>query len=128
MAGFNIVHDVLDAQLIDRQGERIGRVDELVLELRDDGPPRIAAILVGSPMRAARIARWWAAAAAVLRRAIGLGRAEVTRIPFTHVRCIGKHIDLEVAGIDTPALRGERRLRALLQHIPGARRKEQSPQ
>ena len=56
--GLRLVHDLLDAQLLDRAEERIGRIDDLVLELRDGRPPRVAAILIGGPVREARVGRW----------------------------------------------------------------------
>ena len=57
-AGFRLVHDVLDGQLVDRREERVGRIDDLVLELREGEAPRVAAILVGGPARADRVGRW----------------------------------------------------------------------
>ena len=35
---------ILDQQLVDRNGLNLGKVDGVVLELRRDRPPRIAAI------------------------------------------------------------------------------------
>src|SRR3954468_21081815 len=58
MHGLHLAHDLLDAQLMDRRGERIGRVDELVLELREGEPARVVAILVGGTPRAERIGHW----------------------------------------------------------------------
>ena len=36
----NLVSEVLDEQLCDSKGKPAGRVDGIVLELRDDKPPR----------------------------------------------------------------------------------------
>lgn len=60
----NLVHDLLDQQLVDRKGEPCGRVDGLVLETRDDGPPRFTWIETGAATRARRLGRWavWLAA------------------------------------------------------------------
>ncbi len=96
MSGIRLVHDVIDAQLVDRSHRKIGRVDALVLELRDGAPPRVAAILTGGPARAARIGRW----AMWLARALhALGRARrpgVDRIPFRKVRCVADTIQVDV--------------------------------
>lgn len=125
MGGFNVVHDVLDMQLLDRRREKMGRVDELVLELRDGAPPRIAAILVGSPVRSARLGRWRVALGRLLRRAGGLAPAEVTRIPFTEVRVIAEQVEVDIVGIDTAAMRAERRLRRVVRRIPRGEAKQE---
>jgi hypothetical protein len=96
MTGLHLVHDVLDAQLIDRRKRKIGRVDSLVLALDEGRPPRVATILVGGPVRAERIGRWakWLSRAL---RAIGrVHRGGVSTIPFGAVRVIGDTIELDV--------------------------------
>jgi hypothetical protein len=96
--GFPLVHDVLDAQLLDRHKRKIGRADSIALVLSDDGPPRVATILVGGPVRAQRIGGW----AVLLSRALrALGRVRrdgVTRISFDAVRRIADTIDVDVDG------------------------------
>jgi hypothetical protein len=47
--------DVLDKQVVDEAGERMGRVDGIVLELPPDGPPRVAALALGAVVLAARL-------------------------------------------------------------------------
>lgn len=125
MGGFNVVHDLLDMQLVDRAREKMGRVDDLVVELRDGAPPRLAAIVVGAPARSARIGGWWAAVGRVMRRAFGLAPATLTRLPFTEVREIAKVIAVDVVGIDTPAMRAERRLRRVVGRVPGSHAKQE---
>ena len=98
MSALPLVHDVLDAQLLDQRKEKIGRVDDLVLELRDGRPPRVATILVGGSVRAARVGRWmtWIRHAV---HAIARKRDEhVSRIPFEKVRVIADAIELDVDG------------------------------
>ena len=50
----NLIRDVLDQQIIDREGHRAGRVDGIALEIRPDGPPRVAYIDVGTDALARR--------------------------------------------------------------------------
>ena len=121
MAGLDLRHDVLDAQLIDRQKRKIGRVDSLVLELRDDRPPRVATILVGGPVRAQRIGRWMTLVSRALR-AVGRVRHEgVTRIPFEAVRCIGDTIQVDVDGDALEAMHVEDWLAEhVVRHVPGS--------
>jgi hypothetical protein len=98
MSGVLLVHDIQDAQLLDRRDEKIGRVDALVLELEDGVPPRVATILVGGPVREERIGRWALHLVQLVRR---IGRMEtdgVSHIPFGAVRRIGDTIDVDVDG------------------------------
>ena len=49
----NLTRDILDQQVVDRNGQRLGKVDGVILELREGQPPRIAAIEIG-PVTLAR--------------------------------------------------------------------------
>lgn len=121
MPGFSLVHDVLDAQLLDHRKRKIGRVDSVALVLSDDAPPCVAAILVGGPVRAQRMGRW----AVLLSRALrALGRVRrdgVTRIPFDAVRRIGDTIEVDVDGEELDAKHVEDWLAEhIICRIPGA--------
>lgn len=120
-ANIGLVHDVLDAQLVDRRGERLGRVDGLTIELRRDEPPRVATILVGGSILAERLGRRPARWAVALRRWWRLGNAMPTQIPFEAVREIADTVKVEVDAMSTPALTWERWLREkFICRIPGA--------
>lgn len=125
--GLDLRHDVQDAQLVDRRHENIGRCDALLLELRENAPPRIAAMLIGGPARSERIGRWMTA----LRRLVpGHTRAPeggVSRIPFAAVRSIGNTIELDVLRDDLPSEHLEQWLaRNVVCRIPGAESKKES--
>lgn len=101
-----LVHDVLDKQLTDRDGENAGRVDGIVLELRDDGPPIVRYVEVG-PITllsrfSMRLARWYAR----YDRKLGEGRGKPVRIPWTRLVREGSTIamDLDVAATPINAL------------------------
>lgn len=96
MPGIQLVHDVLDAQLIDRDKEKIGRVDELTIELRDDGPPRVSTILTGGMVRARRVGRWKVALDRSVRALFHVDSEGVDRIPFRKLRCLSDTIQLDV--------------------------------
>lgn len=96
MSCINLVHDVLDSQLIDRHQEHIGRVDALTLELRDGRPPRVAAIVIGGPARARRIGRWAVWLSHTLRALLNVRAPGVDRIPFRKMRRLGETIELDV--------------------------------
>jgi sporulation protein YlmC with PRC-barrel domain len=121
MSGLHLVHDVLDAQLVDRMQRKIGRVDSIVLVLEDGRPPRVATILIGGPERARRIGRWAVALGRMLR-AIGRFRGVgVSAIPFDAVRRIGDTIQVDVDGDGLEAGHLEGWLAEhLIRHIPGS--------
>jgi len=70
----DLVRDVLDKRVVDRNGREMGRVDRIVLELRDGQPPRVAAFEIGPSALATRVhprlGRWVEA----LEHAVGLAR------------------------------------------------------
>lgn len=96
MGRLELVHDVLDAQLVDHREEKVGRIDSLVLELREGKPPRVAAILMGGPVRAARIGRVMTWLGRGLRRVAGIRRSGVSRVDFSAVRRIADAVQIEV--------------------------------
>jgi hypothetical protein len=123
MNGLQLVHDVLDACVTDMNDNKVGRVDALVLSLTDGEPPRVAAILIGGPVRAERAGRvmvW-------LRHALfGLLRRDrsggVSRVPFSAVREIAETICIDVDGETLPSGHIERWLgKHVIDRIPGAR-------
>lgn len=119
MKGIHLVHDVLDAQLVDRKQQKMGRVDGLVIELRDGEPPRVAELLVGGSVLAERIGRWMVALTGAVSRLLRID-AEVTRIPFEQVRVIGSCVELDLDARSTKTLRSERWLdEHIVCRIPG---------
>ena len=118
---FDVVRDLLDKQLVDADDRRIGKVDGLVLEYRDDEPLRLASIEVGAMTLGRRLhprlERW----AAALERWLGVGRGEPYRIPFAKVRGIGLNIKVDLDVRQTPILAWQRWVRDhIIKHIPGA--------
>ena len=121
MSGLELVHDVLDAQLVDRRERKIGRVDSVVLELANGKPPRVSAILIGGPVRAERIGRWMVALSHAMRALARVRRPGVSAIPFSAVRGIGDTIQVDVDGDTLEAGHLEEWLADhVIRHIPGA--------
>ena len=58
MGALRLSHDIIDAQVVDRHQKKIGRVDELLLELEEGRPPRVATIVIGGAARARRLGAW----------------------------------------------------------------------
>ena len=118
-SGLHLVHDVLDAQLLDRKKEKVGRANAVVLELEDGRPPRVAAILIGGPVRAQRIGAWMVVLEQAMRSLGRIRRAGVSRIPFAAVRCIADTIELDVDAGELEAGHLETWLRDhIVCHIP----------
>jgi hypothetical protein len=115
--------ELLDRQLVDKDGQLAGKVDDL--ELTDPGdnpdPPDVTAILTGPAALAGRlhtpVGRWLAKAAA---RLLAPGHQQPSRVPLDQVEAIGASIQLKVAAGQLDAGAGEARARRLIGGIPGA--------
>jgi sporulation protein YlmC with PRC-barrel domain len=117
--------DVLDKEMLDRDGYKAGKVDDLVLELRPGERPLVRAIVTqhGALARllGRRVERW----AAGLRRAVlGFGD-EVTPIAigWEHVTRIDVTVHIDVQRDQVGLLRSERAIwERWICYLPWARR------
>ena len=116
----DLVRDVLDQKLVDRNGREMGRVDAIVLEMRDGASPRVAAIEGGAAVLAHRIhpifGRWIAA----LEYALGIAEGRPLRIPIGDILDFGDEIKVDRAIGETSAATVEQRLRGWVSSIPGS--------
>jgi len=115
-----LARDVLDKQVVDREETKMGRVDGLVLELREGRPPRVDHIEMGAVVLARRLSprleRWvdgW-------RRRFGVRKVARYKVPWSAVQeMTSYHLKLDVAALDTPTFDWERWLRDhVIAHIP----------
>ena len=118
------VLELLDRQLVDRNGELAGKVDDLEFELSEDpgGLPQVAAILSGLGALANHlggdVGRWLAATEH--RLAAQRGRVP-SRIEIGLVHEIGSAIEIAADREDLDSNRGERWARdVIIDQIPGA--------
>jgi hypothetical protein len=115
-----LVRDLLDKRISDRNHREMGRVDRVILRLRPGAPPRVIALEVGPAVLAARLhpvlGRWVAA----LERACGVGEGRPLRIEMGDVIHVHDHVTVDKAFGETAAATVERRLRRLMAFIPGA--------
>jgi hypothetical protein len=116
-----LIRDVLDDQLVDVNDNPMGRADGIILEWREDAPPRVAAIEVGANTLAARLHPRLGAWTQKLGQRWGLRKGECFRIPFEKVSDCGIEIKLDVRQEETPALDYEHLLRErIVKHLPGS--------
>ena len=114
-------HDVLDMQLCNGLGDKIGRVDALVLELVRGQPPRVKSILIGGPARQERVGSWARWLGRVMRGVGGTHERGLSEIPFSAVRRIGDSIFVDVDEKTLPSEHIERWLcERVVRRIPGA--------
>ena len=115
-----LARDILDKQVVDREETKMGRVDGLVLELREGKPPRIDHIEMGAVVLARRLSprleRWvdrW-------RRRFGVRKVARYKVPWSDVlELTSYHLKLDVGALDTPTFDWERWLRDhVIEHIP----------
>jgi sporulation protein YlmC with PRC-barrel domain len=113
---------LLDRQILDRDGEPVGKVDDVELDLDDDGSPYVAALLVGQQALGERIGgrlgAWIAGAARRLSPDYDRGPI---RIPYDLVADVDSAVNLSVHREVLPEPALETWLRDhLIDRIPGA--------
>jgi hypothetical protein len=116
----DLIRDLLDKKLVDRNGREMGRVDGIVLELPEDAPPRVAALQVDVAVLARRI--WPALAPWVeaLEHAFGVDEGRPVTIRIAQVIDVHDHVKVNVAFGETAAADVEQRLRRWVAAIPGS--------
>lgn len=116
----DLIRDLLDKAVIDRNGRDMGRVDGVVLAVREGSAPRVAALEIGPAVVASRIGpalgRWVAA----LEHAFGVDAGRPLRIEFAKVLGIHDHVKVDLAFGETAAAAIEQRLRRWVGAIPGS--------
>jgi hypothetical protein len=116
----DLARDLLDNEVLDRNGRPMGRVDGIVVEIRDGAPPRVAGIEIGPAVLAFRVhpvlGRWVAA----LEVGLGIDEGRPLRIPFTDILGLAGHVRVDRAIGETSAGNVERALRRIVSRIPGA--------
>ena len=117
----DLAREVLDMQVVDRDETKMGKVDGLVLELRDGQPPRIEAIEMGFVVLARRLHPRVETWVERLRRRFSVRRTARYRVPWSAVKDVTEFcVQLDVVARDTPAFDWERWLRDhVIAHVPG---------
>jgi sporulation protein YlmC with PRC-barrel domain len=106
---------VLDHQLLDKNGRRCGNVDDLAIEGGPGETPLVVALLVGPG--------YWGQRAGWLGRFAGwVGGGGRVRVDWSEVEKIDSAVHLRREAKELGLGRGDDRLRSYVEKIPGAGR------
>jgi sporulation protein YlmC with PRC-barrel domain len=105
---------ILDHQVVDSDGRRCGKVDDLELEGIGSGSPRVSELLVGP--RALRDR------GRIGRLAAALARSQVVHVPWEDVEDVDSAVRVRRRAAELRLGRGDDSVRAWVERIPGARR------
>lgn len=112
---------LLDQQVIDRNDQLMGKVDGVIVELREAKPPRVAALVIGGGTSARRLHPGWARWLLRWRRRWGPSGDQPLEIPWSKVRRIGVDVKVDVEAERTSAMAWEHWVRDhIIGRIPGA--------
>ena len=116
-----LAREVLDKQIVDADGWRMGRVDGIALHLMEDGPPEVEGLELGFVVLAARVHQRLAAGVQRLRRRFNVRRAARYVIPWREVMEVtSHHLRVDLRADETPANDWEEwLLRNVLSVLPG---------
>lgn len=106
---------ILDHQLLDKEGRRCGKVDDLAIEGGPGEKPQVVAILAGPGV-------WGSRAGRIGRLAGWFGGGRRVRVPWEEVAQVKEHVELRKGAQELGLGRGDDRLRPYLERIPGSDR------
>lgn len=122
----DLIRDVLDKKLVDREDCNMGRASGLIMQLGENTQPHITHILIGGPTLWMRIHPALGRISEKLSRLWGPKRKEPIRIPWSRVETVGRDIKLDVEAKDTGALDWEIWVaRHFIERIPGGGHEEE---
>src|SRR3954451_14551797 len=114
----DLVRDVLDKKVVDRNGREMGRVDSIILRVDAAEPPSVLALELGPSVLAARVRPLFGRWVAALEYAFGVNEGRPFRIPSRKILDVHDHVMIEMAFGETPAATIEQRLRRWVASIP----------
>ena len=117
----DVVRDLLDKSVVDRNGREMGRVDGIVFDSQPDQPPRLVEILIGPAALGDRLHPLCGRFVRHLERWLGLDHNRPVRIDFSDINAIERKVRVRLTVNDTAVDAVEQRLRAWLLRLPGAR-------
>lgn len=110
----DLVRDLLDKSVVDRNGKPMGRVDGIILNVRVGRPPTVAAIEIGPAVLAHRIHPSVGRVFSAIQQRLGLERGQAIRIPVDDIEEIKEVIRIRLTIGETGTDTTERAVRRLL--------------
>ena len=122
----DLIRDVLDKKLTDREDCKMGRVSGLLMHVGEKAQPRVTHILIGGDTLWMRIHPALGRLSSALRGMWGPKRSEAVKIPWSRVETVGKDVKLDVEAKETGALDWEIWIaRNIIERIPGGGSEEE---
>lgn len=115
----DLVRDLLDNAVVDRKGREMGRVDGIVLEIRDGAPPRVAAIEIAPGVLAHRVHPFFGRCMVAFGYVFHLRDPRPLVIPLGDRLQIGDRVKVDMDVGDTVAGEVEQRLRRWVRAVGG---------
>jgi sporulation protein YlmC with PRC-barrel domain len=122
----DLVRDVLDKKLIDREDCDMGRVSGLLMHVSENAQPRVTHILIGGSTLWMRLHPVFGRMSKRLAKIWGPKRDEPVKIPWSRVETVGRDVKLDVEAKEIGALDWELWVaRHIIEHIPGGGSQEE---
>ena len=117
----DVVRDVLDKSVSDRNGRQMGRVDGIVLDHETNQPPRLVEILIGPAALGDRLHPMCGRFVRRVEKWLGLDHNRPARIDFSDIDSIEQNVRVRLTVNETAVDAVEQRLRTWVLRLPGAR-------
>jgi sporulation protein YlmC with PRC-barrel domain len=112
---------LLDQQVIDRNGEPMGKLDGITIQLRQGKPPKVLHLVLGGGTAARRLHPGFADWLLRWRRRWGPQHDVPFEVPWSKVLKVGIDVKVDLDAERTPALAWEHWVRdRIIGRIPGA--------
>lgn len=122
----DLIRDVLDKKLVDREECDMGRASGLVIQFGENTQPHITHILIGGPTLWARIHPALGSLSTKLSHLWGPKKKEPTKIPWSRVKTVGKEINVDIEAKDSGAIDWEIWIaRHIIERLPGGGSEEE---
>ena len=116
----DLVRDLLDKIVVDRNGRELGRVDTIIFEMRDDGPPIVAAFEIGLIAIAERLHPVLGRCARAIELVAGIDGDRPARIPCSKILEVDANVTVDLTASEVASLAFEQRARRLVGSLPGS--------
>src|SRR3954454_21761280 len=114
----DLVRDMLDKKVMDRNGREMGRVDSIILRVEAAEPPSVLAFELGPAVLAARVTPLFGRWVAALEHGFGVNEGRPVRIAVADILHVHTHVKVDAAFGETPAATIEQRLRRWVTSLP----------